>query len=189
MRLIYAACGLLLLLAACRAQAPDAHYDAVMAKRGDEQIAQFQSYPIEERFRLFDRYYAGHNNPHRPDYGRFDFAFRDKPQETLTFLVSRLRGSKFADFNRYGGVLISVAHADGVNICHTREMEELRGIVASYRLEPDMLEALRMTDYGPAGSPDCGQCPLVAPRAPGDKPPSRLAGFLVDARTMFCRKS
>jgi len=106
---------------------------------GDEQLRQFQKYPIAERFRLYNKVYNRSGHPHEAE---LSIGFRDRPKESINYVINDLEGSNFSDFLRYLPIIYDLGKRTSVDICGSNYITSLKKIIAGYHLSPKQLKAL-----------------------------------------------
>lgn len=126
-----------LLLSSCGKR--DVNYDRITQLNGSARLSQFELLPIGERFRLYNKIHGKSGHPHDVE---LSVGFKDKPTETIKFIISDLKSSKFTDFLRYLPIIYDVGKRSGVDICRPEYIGQLKFILASYNLSAAQTKAL-----------------------------------------------
>jgi hypothetical protein len=133
----------LLLVSGCGE--PDPNYDKLKKLDGGARLAQFETLPINERFRLYNKIYrkSGH-----PNDAELSVGFKDKPAEALNYIITDLRSSEFSDFLRYLPIIYNIGKRSGIDICRPEYIGQIKGILANYKLSTAQVKALEGLRFG-----------------------------------------
>lgn len=128
------------LLMVCACTERDSNYDSLIKLNGNSRLSQFEKHSLSERFRLYNKIYdkSGH-----PRDAELSIGFRDRPAESLNFIMNDLRSSDFTDFLRYLPIIYDIGKRTPVDICKPEYIDRLKEIISGYGLSSAQTEALR----------------------------------------------
>jgi hypothetical protein len=131
------ALALLLLASGCGERDPN--YEKLKQLDGSARLAQFETLPINERFRLYNKIHDKSGHPHDVE---LSVGFKDNPAEALNHIIADLKSSEFTDFLKYLPIIYDIGKRSSIDICRPEYIGQLKGILASYKLSTAQTKAL-----------------------------------------------
>lgn len=130
--------SILFLLCACGEK--DINYEGLKKGNYDERVEKFKSYPLSERFRLYNKIYKQSAQINRtwPSV-----CFNDKPEEAFNFILKEMKNNDPSEFDKYFPILYNIGYSDSFDICEMHKINSLREVIANYKWNEENLKILR----------------------------------------------
>jgi len=123
----------------------DNNFNNIENSIGSDKIKMFVAFPLDERFRLYNKVYNKRWRPHKTELA---IGFRDQPERAISYIVNDLISSTFSDFIRYFPIIYDLSKNSHYNLCRGEYVLELRKIIHSYRLSNEQLNTLNGIHLG-----------------------------------------